>query len=70
MQAAYPYIDDFLPAGTVASLERLGEVLAGVAGERPAPDGEAAAAADAARGERHAAIRCRRMPAACAERRR
>lgn len=29
MRAAYPYIDDFLPAGTVASLERLGEVLAG-----------------------------------------
>ena len=24
MRAAYPYIDDFLPAGTVASLERLG----------------------------------------------
>jgi uncharacterized protein with von Willebrand factor type A (vWA) domain len=30
MRAAYPYIDDFLPAGTVASLERLGEILAGV----------------------------------------
>jgi len=29
MRAAYPYIDDFLPAGTLASLERLGEVLAG-----------------------------------------
>jgi uncharacterized protein len=29
MRAAFPYIDDFLPAGTVASLERLGEVLAG-----------------------------------------
>jgi uncharacterized protein len=29
MRAAYPYIDDFLAAGTVASLERLGEVLAG-----------------------------------------
>ncbi len=29
MQAAYPYIDDFLPAGTVASLERLGRILAG-----------------------------------------
>jgi hypothetical protein len=35
MQAAYPYIDDFLPAGTVASLERLGEVLAGGAPGRP-----------------------------------
>lgn len=29
MKAAYPYIDDFLPAGTLASLERLGEVLSG-----------------------------------------
>ncbi|MGH2511487.1 MAG: vWA domain-containing protein, partial [Candidatus Limnocylindrales bacterium] len=35
MQAAYPYIDDFLPAGTVASLERLGRVLAGGAPGRP-----------------------------------
>src|SRR5215218_4650067 len=32
MRAAYPYIDDFLPAGTVASLERLGEILAGARG--------------------------------------
>lgn len=30
MRAAHPYIDDFLPAGTVASLERLGEILGGV----------------------------------------
>ncbi len=30
MRAALPYIDDFLPAGTVASLERLGEILGGV----------------------------------------
>ena len=29
MRAAYPFIDDFLPAGTLASLERLGEVLSG-----------------------------------------
>jgi uncharacterized protein len=29
MKAAYPFIDDFLPAGTLGSLERLGEVLAG-----------------------------------------
>jgi uncharacterized protein with von Willebrand factor type A (vWA) domain len=29
MKAAYPFIDDFLPAGTLASLERLGQVLAG-----------------------------------------
>ena len=30
MRAAYPYVDDFLPAGTVASLERLGDILGGV----------------------------------------
>jgi uncharacterized protein len=35
MKAAYPFIDDFLPAGTLASLERLGQVLAG------APQGSA-----------------------------
>jgi uncharacterized protein with von Willebrand factor type A (vWA) domain len=29
MRAAYPYIDDFLPAGTLASLEKLGQVLSG-----------------------------------------
>jgi uncharacterized protein with von Willebrand factor type A (vWA) domain len=29
MKAAYPYIDDFVPAGTLASLETLGELLAG-----------------------------------------
>jgi len=29
MKAAYPFIDDFLPAGTLDSLERLGEVLGG-----------------------------------------
>jgi len=29
MKAAYPYIDDFVAAGTLASLERLGELLAG-----------------------------------------
>jgi uncharacterized protein len=29
MRAAYPFIDDFVPAGTLASLERLGEILAG-----------------------------------------
>jgi uncharacterized protein with von Willebrand factor type A (vWA) domain len=32
MAAAYPFIDDFLPAGTVASLERLGEILSGARG--------------------------------------
>ena len=30
MRAAYPYVDDFLAAGTVANLERLGEILGGV----------------------------------------
>ena len=34
MRAAYPFIDDFLPAGTVASLERLGGILAGAASSR------------------------------------
>jgi uncharacterized protein with von Willebrand factor type A (vWA) domain len=29
MAAAYPFVDDFLAAGTVASLERLGEILGG-----------------------------------------
>ncbi len=45
MAAAYPFIDDFLAAGTIASLERLGEILAG-AGDpgaresRPKPESE------------------------------
>jgi uncharacterized protein len=43
MRAAYPYIDDFLPAGTVASLERLGEILAGVRASDTRRSGEAAA---------------------------
>ncbi len=43
MRAAYPYIDDFLPAGTVASLERLGEILAGVRTTDNRRSGEAAA---------------------------
>jgi uncharacterized protein with von Willebrand factor type A (vWA) domain len=43
MRAAYPYIDDFLPAGTVASLERLGEILAGVRSADTVRGGEAAA---------------------------
>jgi uncharacterized protein with von Willebrand factor type A (vWA) domain len=47
MRAAYPYIDDFLPAGTVASLERLGEVLAGYRSGDTRRSGEAAASADA-----------------------
>ena len=43
MRAAYPYVDDFLPAGTVASLERLGEILAGVRSEDLRKGSEAAA---------------------------
>jgi uncharacterized protein with von Willebrand factor type A (vWA) domain len=43
MRAAYPYIDDFLPAGTVASLERLGEILSGVGGGDTVRRSEAAA---------------------------
>jgi uncharacterized protein with von Willebrand factor type A (vWA) domain len=43
MRAAFPYIDDFLPAGTVASLERLGEILSGVRAGDPNPGREAAA---------------------------
>ena len=47
MRAAYPYIDDFLPAGTVASLERLGEILSGYRSSDTRRGGEAAASADA-----------------------
>ena len=43
MRAAYPYIDDFLPAGTIASLERLGEILAGVRAGDTRRSGDAAA---------------------------
>lgn len=43
MRAAFPYVDDFLPAGTVASLERLGEILAGVRASDTRRSGEAAA---------------------------
>ena len=47
MRAAMPYIDDFVAAGTVASLERLGEILAGVRSSDVRRGGEAAASADA-----------------------
>jgi uncharacterized protein with von Willebrand factor type A (vWA) domain len=43
MRAAYPYIDDFLPAGTVASLERLGDVLGGIRSADTRRGSEAAA---------------------------
>jgi uncharacterized protein with von Willebrand factor type A (vWA) domain len=35
MAAAYPSIDDFIPVRDLASLQLLGEVLAGVPGDRP-----------------------------------
>jgi uncharacterized protein with von Willebrand factor type A (vWA) domain len=47
MRAAMPYIDDFVPAGTVASLERLGEILSGIRSSDTRRGGEAAAGADA-----------------------
>lgn len=43
MRAAFPYIDDFLPAGTVASLERLGQILGGVRSADTRHGAEAAA---------------------------
>jgi uncharacterized protein with von Willebrand factor type A (vWA) domain len=57
MRAAMPYIDDFVPAGTVASLERLGEILAGVRSGDVRRGGEAAASADAGGRQSSAAIR-------------
>ena len=48
MRAAYPYVDDFLPAGTVANLERLGEILAGIRAGDTRRGGEAAATVTAA----------------------
>jgi uncharacterized protein with von Willebrand factor type A (vWA) domain len=54
MRAALPYIDDFVPAGTVASLERLGEILAGIRSSDTRRGGEAAAGADA--GSRHSSM--------------
>ncbi|MFL5777368.1 MAG: vWA domain-containing protein [Chloroflexota bacterium] len=43
MRAAYPYVDDFLAAGTVANLERLGQILAGVRAGDTRRSSEAAA---------------------------
>ena len=51
MRAAYPYIDDFLAAGTVASLERLGEILGGVRAGDTRRGSEAAAHAALPLGE-------------------
>jgi uncharacterized protein with von Willebrand factor type A (vWA) domain len=69
MRAAFPYIDDFLPAGTVASLERLGEILAGVRASDVRRGGDAAASADAGArawsfpAEREGLVRALEVPA-------
>lgn len=63
MRAALPYIDDFVPAGTVASLERLGEILAGVRSSDVRRGGEAAASADAGERQSSQAIRSVAPPA-------
>jgi hypothetical protein len=57
MRAAMPYVDDFVPAGTVASLERLGEILAGIRTSDTRRGGEAAAGADAGSRQSSSAIR-------------
>ncbi len=57
MRAAMPYVDDFVPAGTVASLERLGEILAGVRSSDVRRGGDAAASADAGGRQSSAAMR-------------
>jgi len=62
-RAAMPYIDDFVPAGTVASLERLGEILAGIRSGDVRRGGDAAASADAGGRQSSAAIRSVAMPA-------
>ena len=51
MRAALPYVDDFLAAGTIASLERLGQVLAGARAGDIRPGSEAAAHAPAVPGD-------------------
>jgi uncharacterized protein with von Willebrand factor type A (vWA) domain len=57
MRAAMPYVDDFVAAGTVASLERLGEILAGIRSSDTRRGGEAAASADA--GDRQSSVAIR-----------
>ncbi len=66
MRAAFPYIDDFLPAGSIASLERLGEILAGVRASDPDRGREAAAhlAPEPGMGAGAAALAARRSNAA------
>ena len=65
MRAAFPYIDDFLAAGTVANLERLGEILAGVRATDTRRGSEAAAHAALPSAPDPASIA---MPAAIGER--
>ena len=64
MRAALPYIDDFVPAGTVASLERLGEILAGIRSGDTRRGGEAAASADAGQRLPSTAVRAAELPPA------
>jgi hypothetical protein len=66
MRAALPYVDDFVPAGTVASLERLGEILAGIRSSDVRRGGEAAASADAGTRLSSQAIRSVAPPASLA----
>ena len=63
MRAALPYVDDFVPAGTVASLERLGEILAGIRSSDVRRGGDAAASADAGERQSSQAIRSIAPPA-------
>ncbi len=65
MRAAFPYIDDFLAAGTVANLERLGEILAGVRATDTRRGSEAAAHAALPSAPDPASVA---MPAALGER--
>jgi uncharacterized protein with von Willebrand factor type A (vWA) domain len=62
MRAAMPYVDDFVPAGTVASLERLGEILAGIRTSDTRRGGDAAASADAGDRQSSVAIRAATPP--------
>lgn len=62
MAAAYPYIDDFLPAGTIASLERLGELLAGDRDPRGRQRGPRLGEVRPHAGGEHAALAAARPP--------
>jgi uncharacterized protein with von Willebrand factor type A (vWA) domain len=64
MRAAYPFIDDFLPAGTLASLERLGAILAGAGTRDVGRVGEAAAHVPVEVASAHRSVRSLAPPAA------